>query len=392
VGSDESRIRKFTPQNLFLSVLNLISGAKGEGFLHSLSRTWDLDGDLRDMPVKSALSKKRARVSYEFFKEHLETSLSAYEAHRRTWKGLHVYGTDGDQYELPRSEDILEQDYIGYPCANATETHYPRMYVVHCYDVLGGVTKALRYSNRNDEVRLATEIAGSLEPKSLTLYDRLFVSGDLFRAHAAGGSYALVRCREGATFEEIKKFFLSNKRNDTFQIQGATINLVKILNPATGESAVYATNLPRKKFTNKDIANLYALRWECETANRDMSHTIKVEQWHSHSLNGVLQEIYTAFWLMNQARVQMALRMKKRCTISSLFSYSKSNFKLVLDFVMDSLSDLLARKFRRVQRRLQIILERSTESRHRRSRSFPRQVKHSRKVYPSASTVPRGLK
>lgn len=392
IGSSETRLRKFTPQKLFLSVLNLVSGAKGEGYLHALKDTWDIDGDLKDMPAKSALSQKRGRVSFEFFKNEFESALTAYEPHRRTWKGLHIYGTDGDQYELPRTDDILDMGYRGYPCANDMETHYPRMYAVHCYDVLGGVSKAFRYSDKNDEVSLAIEIASDLECKSLTLYDRLFISGDLFRAHAMNGSYAIVRCREGVTFSEIGEFFASNKRNATFFIDDITIHLVKIVNPRSGEVAVYATNLPRKKFKNRDIRDLYALRWECETANRDLTNTIKVEQWHSESLNGILQELYTALWLMNQARIQMASRMRKRCSIASLFVYAKANFKLIVDFIIDSLDDLVFGRFRRVQRRLNELLNKSTEKRRRRSRSYPRHVKYTRKAYPSDSLVPREAK
>jgi hypothetical protein len=343
IGSSETRARKFTPQKLFLSVLNLVSGAKDEGYLHALKDTWDIDGDLKDMPAKSALTKKRGRVSFEFFKDVFDSAIADYEPHRRTWKGLHVYGTDGDQHELPRTEDILTHGYRGYPCANNMETHYPRMYVVHCYDVLGGVSRAFRYSHENDEVRLAVEIAGKLERKSLTLYDRLLVSGDLFRAHSTHGSYAIVRCHEGITFAEINEFFASNKRNASFQIDDITIYLVKIVNPRTGAVAVFATNLPRKKFKNRDISDLYALRWECETANRDLTNTIKVEQWHSESLNGILQELYAALWLMNQARIQMTMRMRRRCSLKSLFSYAKANFKLIADFIIDSLDDLVYR-------------------------------------------------
>src|SRR5258708_10397139 len=392
IGSGETRLRKFTPQKLFLSVLNLVSGANNEGYLHALKDTWDIGGDLKEMPVKSALSKKRGRVSFEFFKDEFESTLASYEQHRRTWKGLRVYGTDGDQHELPRTQDILDNGYRGYRCANEMEMHYPRMYVVHCYDVLGGVSRAFRYSNENDEVSLAIEIASDLERKSLTLYDRLFVSGDLFRVHAINGSYALVRCREGVTFSEINEFFASNKRNATFLIDDITVHLVKIVNPRNGDVAVYATNLPRKKFKNRDISDLYALRWECETANRDLSHTIKVEQWHSESINGILQELYAALWLMNQARIQMAARMRQRCSLASLFGYSKANFKLIADFIIDSLDDLVFGRFRRVQRRLNELLDRSTERRRRRSRFYPRQVKYTRKTYPSASLVPREVK
>ncbi len=371
-------------------MLNLVGGKSGEGYLHALSRSWDIESDLRKAPVKSALSKKRSRVSFEFFKSHLDQVTNEYEPHRRTWRGLHLYATDGDQYELPRTDDVLANGYRGYPCKDDLETHYPHMYVVHCYDVLGGVTKDFRYSSRNEEMQNALEIALGLEQESLTLYDRLFFCKDLVRAHAASKSFFVARLKEGGlVLTEIQAFVQSSKRNQRFEFEGVTLELVKVINPRTLEATCFATNLPRARFKNTEIADLYALRWEVETANRDLSHTIKVEQWHSHSLNGILQEIYTALWLMNQARIQMASLQKKRCSLKTIFTYGKSNFKLIVDFILDSLDDLVHRRYRRVLRRLNHLLIISTENRQRRSRSYPRQVKKSRKSYPSASTMPR---
>jgi hypothetical protein len=391
LGSKETRRRKFNPQNFFLSMLSLVGGKGNEGYLHALARTWDIVSDLKVMPVKSALSKVRGRINFEFFKEELERCLGGYEAHRRTWRDLRVYATDGDHYELPRTESILGDGYRGYAFSKTEETYCPRMYIVHCYDVLGGVTKEFRYSNKNEEMHSAIEIATALESKSLTLYDRLFMCEDLILAHASSKSYFVARCK-ATSFSEIKKLFESKKRNASFIFGSVTIELIKIIHPKTGEIAVYATNLPRSRFKNKEIADLYALRWEVETSNRDMSHTIKVEQWHSHFLNGILQELYAALWLVNQARIQMALAMKPCCTLDSLFNYAKSNFKLILNFVLDSLGDLVDKRINRVHRRLKLLLKVSIEQRKRRSRTFPRQVRRRPKAYALASSVPRSTK
>lgn len=368
-----------------------MGGKNFEGYLHALSRAWDTDSDLGKMPVKSALTKVRGRVSFEFFKDQFEECVAAYEAHRRTWRGLRVYATDGDRYDLPRTEDVLKEGYRGFAFSKTKETYCPQMYVVHCYDVLGGVTKEFRYSNENEEMRSASEIAIALETTSVTLYDRLFLCKDLVRAHASSKNYFVARCREGS-FSQVREFFKSTKRNSHFIFEGVTVELVKIIHPKTGEVAVYATNLPRSRFRNKEISELYALRWEVETSNRDMTSTIKVEQWHSHFLNGILQELYTALWWMNQARIQMAAQMRSRCTLESLFNYAKSNFKLILDFILDSLKDLVNNRINRVQRRLKILLELSLENRQRRSRTLPRQVRRRPKIYKLASTAPRTAK
>lgn len=368
----------------------MVGGKNGEGYFHALYKTWDIESDATKMPAKSALTKKRGRISYTFVEDIMNETIESYESQRRTWRGLRVYATDGDQYELLRTKDILKNGYSGYPCANDTETHYPHMYVVHCYDVLGGVTKAFRFSNKNEEMALAMEIATDLESKSLTIYDRLFFCKDLVRAHQLSGSFFLARLKEGGlVMPEVLNFANSNKRNFTFEFEGTIINLVKVKNPKTGEAALFATNLSRDRFRNKEIAELYALRWEVETANRDMSHTLKVEQWHSHSFNGVLQEIYMALWLMNNARIQMAQNYRKNCSLPKLFEYCKANFKLIVDFILDSLEDLARGRHRRINRRLKHLLKVTSESRVRRSRSYLRVTKKSRKVYPSASTVPR---
>lgn len=390
IGSSISWARKFNPKTLFLTLLNLVGGKNGEGYFHALYKTWDIDSDTIKMPVKSALTKKRARISYTFFEDIAFKSIDSYEPHRRTWRGLRVYATDGDQYELPRTKDILSQGYSGYPCANNTETHYPHMYVVHCYDVLGGVTKAFRYSNKNEEMSLAMEIATNLESSSLTIYDRLFFCKDLVRAHQLSGSFFLARLKEGGlVMPQVLEFASSIKRNLAFEFEGTMINLIKVVNPKTGNTTLFATNLSRDRFKNKEISELYALRWEVETANRDMTQTLKVEQWHSHSLNGVLQEVYTTLWLMNNARIQMAANYRKKCTLENLFKYSKSNFKLIVDIILDSLKDLNRGKFRKVYQRLKYLLQITKESRLRRSRRYLRVIKKSRKVYPSASTIPR---
>lgn len=355
-GSKKSRCRKFDPQKIFLCVLHLVSGKNNEGYLHALAKTWDLFGaGFKKMPVKSALTKARSRVSFEFFKDLHDNTIASFEPHRCHWRGVRVYASDGDQHELPRSNDVLQNGFSGYPFSTDRETHYPRMYMVHCYDV-----------------------------NSLTLYDRLHFSKDLVRAHQSSGSYFIARCKSGLTVTEVKEFFKSDKMNASYEVEETSVHLVKVKNPRTGEAMVYATNLPRTKFKNEEISDLYALRWEVETANRDVTDTLKMEQWHSKSMNGILQELYATFWLMNQARIQMVKGTKKACTLEGLFNYEKPNFKLISDFIVMSLKDLVDKKIHRVARRLDELLKRSLERRKRRSRPYPRHRRRAQNQYPLA--------
>ena len=148
-------------------------------------------------------------MSFEFFKSLFEEKISSFDPERPTWKGLRVYGCDGDQYEIPLSNDILDQGYRGYPCKNNKETYFPRMYVVHAYDVLSRVSKDIRYSPTNDEVHNSFEMASVFEKESVTLYDRLLFSKDMIRTHGMVGSYFVAKCKCGSTFNEVIEFFES---------------------------------------------------------------------------------------------------------------------------------------------------------------------------------------
>lgn len=360
--------------------------------MHALSKTWDLFNELKNMPVKSALSKMRSRIDASFFVDTFNDAIASFEPHRRTWRGLRVYATDGDQFELPFSEDFLEQGYDGHACPDEMKTYYPRMYVVNCYDVLSGVTKAFLTSKKNEEVEGAVFLASLMDSDSLTLYDRLFFGKRLIQAHQKSNSYFLARVRSGNHFTEVMQAYESPDTYSCFYFEGVQIHILKLKNPRTGESAVYCTNLPRDRFKNKEIADLYALRWEVETSNRDLSETLKVEQWHSKSENGIMQELYACLWLMNQARIQMSLKLRKKCELKNLFNYSKSNFKLIVDFISTNLKDLVEKRTARVDKRLRFLIKLSREKRKRRSRSYPRQTKKARNLYPSASLIPREVK
>lgn len=389
IGSTATRVRKFNPEKLFIVILHLVTGKNNEGYLHALSSVWQYFKELKAMPAKSSLAKARGRVNWTFFRDIFFRSVEDMDSQRQTWRGLHVYAIDGDQFELPRSKDFIDSGYDGHPTPEKTKTYLPRMYVVTCCDVLSGSIKDFSFSNKNEEVDLAVFMAEFIDKSSLTLYDRLFMGRRLIEAHQKSGSYFLARVRSGNHFSEVMRLYNTNATVGKFEHNGATVLVIKVFHPKTKEIAVYCTNLPRDKFKNKEVADLYALRWEVETANRTFTETLKAEQWHSNSENGVLQEIYTLLWFINQVRLQMADKKNMAVTLGRLFHYTKANFKLISDTIIRGFDDLINNRRRRLLSRIIILMEKSKEVRRRRSRSYPRQTRHARQLYKSASLVPR---
>ena len=82
-------------------------------------------------PRKSSLSERRQSVSFQFFKDIFDSEVKNFKTEIPTWKGLYVTATDGDNYSLPASEDVLESGYLGSPVKGERETYYPRICLLY---------------------------------------------------------------------------------------------------------------------------------------------------------------------------------------------------------------------------------------------------------------------
>lgn len=393
IGNQKTRQRKFTPKNLFNTVLELVSSTNNEGYWHALLNSFGVkslktNDQKRKMPKKSSLSKKRARISYKFFQDLFNRLLHRIEPLRFTFRGLRIYGTDGFELTLPRTPSVLKAHYRGRQVSKNRQMFYPRMYLTHCYDVLTGTTKQLRHSHLLDEITDAEDMIPLLEKNSLSIYDRLYICVRLIRAHKKAKNFFLFRCRR-SSFKVIQLFFCSPKLCSNIEIEGVLIHLIKIKNPKAKKIEdrvmVFATNLPRSWLNPTTINHLYALRWEVETSFRDLIQTMKIEQWHSKSINGILQELYAAFWLMNFTKIQIAIRLKKPKNPMN-WVYSKPNFKLIFNYIATGLSKIFKR-LRSFLDEIILLMNFSTEKRKTRSRAYPRQLRGSLSMYPYNNTV-----
>lgn len=389
IGSNETRHRKFDPETFFHSIVDL--SISDRNYAGTLNEVWYTLRNITDVPYGSALSQFRERVSFSFFREKFESLINSYEPHRKTWRRLRVYATDADQYSLPASDDVISGGYRGYPCKDGNETHYPRMYVVHCVDAISGVTKDFRFSPDNLELQWALEIATSLESHSVTLYDRFYFCRDLIKAHSSSSSYFFARCKVGETvLTEIREFTQSHSKKKKVIVNEHPISLLKIKNPETGEEEIFATNLPEKYLKNNRVDELYSLRWGVETNHRDLTETMKIEKWHSKKLNGILQEIYAMLWAANIARIQIAGFVKQKDSISpECRKYKTINFKAIMEFLAKHLLLYVKKRSKRILRALKFLMERTAETRERLSRKAPKVVKYEAKRFPSATMVPR---
>ena len=107
------------------------------------------------MPTKGALTQAREKNSYTFFKDQFELIKNDFRKKQIKYKGLNVYGIDGDIYGYPIS---------GHQGIKVNqETHFLRMYTVSAVDVFSGIPVEFGYSNQCRELELALGLLDNIE-------------------------------------------------------------------------------------------------------------------------------------------------------------------------------------------------------------------------------------
>ena len=146
------------------------------------------------------------------------------------------------------------------------------------------------------------------------------------------------------------------------------------------------TNLPANLFCIDEIGKLYQRRWEIESSFKDLTHTLKMCQWHTSKTNGILQEIYALLWFVNTVKIQCRqLAITTKQWLGNV--YFKPNFKLCATLLMDNIDLLVKHRTAQLQSLLTFWIKRTTEKRVHLSRSYPRVVKKHGKRYINASMV-----
>lgn len=350
-------------------------------------KVWGGKRGLKNMPAKSALCRMRRRISYLFFKEFFEKLIARADGHRMRWLGLIIYAIDGQMLTLPRSSEIVAAGFNGRAVSKYRESYYPKGFLTHAYDVLTGVSKTLRFSNRLHEQQDAEEMVSELERESLSIYDRLYFGLRLVRAHYKRGNHFLFRCRKNAC-KEIESFFLDPRKPLTarFFLRGKyEINLIRVINKTKATEDVFATSLPLGILKPRIIRKLYRLRWEVETSFKELTSITKAEQWHSKSVNGIYQEIYARMWLINYTKLQ--IRAHTQPPANSLRDeYQKPNFKLLYNFILLVFPRILKRN-PKVILEFEELQKRSLERRWHEKRSYKREIKRSASTYPYNNCV-----
>lgn len=378
------RNNKIDPQSMFLTMVNLVTSTNRDGSTSALRKAWSsLNKNMYQTPVKSSFSESRSKLSFTFFKDIFEEDLTRSQKNKKTFRGYRIFAVDGSDLDLPASTDVLKSGFRGSPWSEKFETHYPKMHVLHAYDVINGTVELFKHSTFNSEKALAADIPQVFAKKSISIYDRLYCGLPVFKAHADAGNLFLVRATtEGKRIALcIQEFLASNKVDQEViwkpkklaKSKGIPVRLIKTYHPKTKKISVFVTNAPATKFSRLDLGRIYLKRWEIESSFKDLVSTLKLDQWHSTKINGILQEIYCLLWTANAVK----LHLHATTICDDIFSevYSKSNFKKCIQILVENLKLLIFGRRTRFFEIFNYWISRTRERRRHRSRSYPRVVR-----------------
>lgn len=371
------RIRSFTAENFFRVMIILVSGSNRDGAERALNEVFGFADKLR-VPTRAAFCKFRSKISWKWFRDCFSSLFSQTNHLRQRWYGMYIYAIDGKQIQVPRTKDLMAKKFSGKKTSKYQESYMPKAYLTALYDVLSGLCKQITFNPTLHENADAYNILTQVEEGSLVIYDRLYFSEKLVRRHSELGLKFLFRLRSNSN-KAIKKFAVSNKQSSTTEIAGKRVKLIKFQHRRSKETLIFATNLPDRHCDPKTLADLYRCRWEIELFFRELTDQTKSHQWHSKTLNGIKQELYTQLWLINCTKANMLLAGQKPCQPQAKV-YKKANFKQCYLFVVRYLASSFD-KFQYMFRYLQGLINKTTQRRIRFSREYERVIKSPRSTY-----------
>lgn len=258
------------------------------------------------VPTTAALSRARARLGAAPMRalfERVATPVATESTVGAWYRGRRLVAVDGTTFDLP--DTAANAEHFGRPGSSRGDgkSAYPQARVValaECgtHALFAAATGQLTTA----ENKLAPRLFAALGPGMLLLADRGFLSFDLWRAATATGADLLWRVRSNAVLPVIEQFddgsYLSEivaSRDHHKRSDPATVRVVEFrLGDAATVYRLVTTVLDPEQAPATELADLYAQRWEIETALDEL----KTHQGgpnlilRSQHPDGVEQELY----------------------------------------------------------------------------------------------------
>lgn len=281
---------------------------------------------------RSAPAKARNKLPWQVFEDviyaavHLARTVIPRSA-GTTWNGKRVLACDGSKMDLPASRPIQAVFDPASGPGTPGHGHYPQCLVTTVYDVFARIPVARQAAalRDTDERGQFKKLLPRLPPHQVLLFDRGYPSLALIYLllnHYRGEF--VFRCPAKNPFAAVARFIHSGKQEDSIRIypsgkfltenksplQPVRLRVIRLESPSGEVSVLPADIGGRKKQRASDLIGLYFRRGRVEEHYKTGKDTLKIENFHSKSVNCVLQELYAVLIAIIISRILMVLADK----------------------------------------------------------------------------------
>ena len=298
----------------------MVSDANRRGYQLLLDAFWD---EARDhglaLPTDEAVSaasfcSARRKITPGLIKHMLhEIATHAFDGGKSVpclWHGRRVYAVDGTKINLQRDPDL--DQYFGTP----EGAYCPQALVSVLLDVCAKLPVDVEVSpGHGNERELLLEMLPSLGRGDVLVLDRGYPSHEVAQALSQEGIDFLMRVPVAGTFAVIDELLESESSERSFLMvppkgspedwRPLRLRAVRITSP-DGTESCFITTLRRCKFSRKQLAELYHMRWDVEEFFKlAKGPYIGQGQLRSKSPAGVEQEIHALVLFLAITRLCM---------------------------------------------------------------------------------------
>ncbi len=346
-GKDFTRNRKLPAYKLMQFMLNMEGNSLNAEIYNNFP-------EYGERMTASAYEQQRDKLKPEAFKALLHrfnTTLTDV----KTMKGLRVYAIDGSDFNFPTNKN--SQWYIpnhtGLKSDGTESKGVCQLHGNFLYDLLNKQYMDVNATRdeRDGAIRLIDDIPDP--DNAIVIMDRGYSGYNMVEHGNRYGGYYVIRSPLTSTIKEISGLLdepcdmdmeikISTKSQQFCDIYGyRKLNVRKgkketysektsvsqwdfeekcivkfrvckfrINDPGTGKEIweVLITNLPRDKFTLKEMKRVYWFRWGIETSFRELKYALGAINFHSKKDKYILQELYAHLVMFNAtSRVAAAI-------------------------------------------------------------------------------------
>jgi len=321
------RSRLWGPRSVFLAVI-LLTRPRRRTTYRSLMQSFVADtaaalGFVK-RPALSGLSQARKLLTVGSCRKILRALAARLES--MTPKrflhpsGRRFIGIDGVRFITRRTKETKKRFHMA-SASRWVHSHCPQAIVVVAVDLMRRLPLDFALLSKGTGERAgAKSLLSHFRPRDVAVMDRGFPAKWLLADFIAAKVDLVVRMTAGMTaWTEVDAFIRSKKLEQVVTMQlgkngpTATVRLIRRPfrrgRPARGmkvETQIILTTLPATEFDREEIIKLYAARWGIETIFREMKCEFEAERFHSHSVNGIIQEIAAVLaWIGFASAVQL---------------------------------------------------------------------------------------